>query len=738
MDAMVREVQIWLNVTYQRHYELPILDEDGITGWATVRKLIQALQIEIGLTPDGDFGPGTLAVCPTLYTSTLTSNLNFILQSALYCKGFNPNGFDGAYGSGVAAAITKFKANAGLPNPSGITTPMVFKALLNMDAYLGVGDLRIKDTKVHQIQQTLNNKYSNTIGLVPTDGNYTKDTNKAIVQALQIEEGQTVADGVLGPTTISLLPTLSSGNTQTAFILLLQFSLYVNGFDPNGFDGKYGNGVKNAVSAFQTFVKLAVDGIAGKQVWSSLLVSTGDKNRKGTACDCVTTITTLKAQTLKQNGYKTVGRYLVRDWKRIKQGELDAIFGAGLTVFPIYQRSGDGIEHFNEAQGASDARDAHAAATGYGFNVGTIIYFAVDFDAVDGQVTTNIIPYFRAVYNKMQSLGGKYRIGIYGPRNVCSRVFKERYAVTSFVSDMSTKFSGNLGYPLPNNWAFDQISTISIGAGDGAIEIDNNIQSGLDMGVSSVAILNPLDDNYLLSDYTDAISNEVVPIVSDHLSFAQELITLRSPQTAVNVIFQYDELITQLSQKYNFRKAMLQSVVLRELSFENVTDVAADAAVKEHYAYKEAYEAWLELPDAVKAITPAPTYPILGREDASTGFGQIFAKTAIDSINYAVNNGIASGNTYNYSSWKDVMYIWTQLNSNVEFNLATCALVLLRAANQVELDSDYYGYTETDIKKVLSRYNGTNDAATNYGNETFKYYQVFEKYNKLVREHSII
>ncbi|ULO04795.1 DUF1906 domain-containing protein [Paenibacillus sp. 19GGS1-52] len=406
MDAMVREVQIWLNVTYQRHYELPILDEDGITGWATVRKLIQALQIEIGLTPDGDFGPGTLAVCPTLYTSTLTSNLNFILQSALYCKGFNPNGFDGAYGSGVAAAITKFKANAGLPNPSGITTPMVFKALLNMDAYLGVGDLRIKDTKVHQIQQTLNNKYSNTIGLVPTDGNYTKDTNKAIVQALQIEEGQTVADGVLGPTTISLLPTLSSGNTQTAFILLLQFSLYVNGFDPNGFDGKYGNGVKNAVSAFQTFVKLAVDGIAGKQVWSSLLVSTGDKNRKGTACDCVTTITTLKAQTLKQNGYKTVGRYLVRDWKRIKQGELDAIFGAGLTVFPIYQRSGDGIEHFNEAQGASDARDAHAAATGYGFNVGTIIYFAVDFDAVDGQVTTNIIPYFRAVYNKMQSLGG--------------------------------------------------------------------------------------------------------------------------------------------------------------------------------------------------------------------------------------------------------------------------------------------------------------------------------------------
>ena len=40
---------------------------------------------------------------------------------------------------------------------------------------------------------------------------------------------------------------------------------------------------------------------------------------------------------------------------------------------------------------------------------------------------------------------------------------------------MSTGFSGNLGYPLPNDWEIDQISTKTIGYDDGMIEIDNNI-----------------------------------------------------------------------------------------------------------------------------------------------------------------------------------------------------------------------------------------------------------------------
>lgn len=79
-----------------------------------------------------------------------------------------------------------------------------------------------------------------------------------------------------------------------------------------------------------------------------------------------------------------------------------------------------------------------------------------------------------------------YKIGIYGARNVCARVSAQGYSCSSFVCDMSSGFSGNLGYSLPKDWAIDQISTITLGTGTGQIEIDNNICSNNNIGVSSI------------------------------------------------------------------------------------------------------------------------------------------------------------------------------------------------------------------------------------------------------------
>ena len=77
-----------------------------------------------------------------------------------------------------------------------------------------------------------------------------------------------------------------------------------------------------------------------------------------------------------------------------------------------------------------------------------------------------------------------YRTGIYGTRNCCTRVSENGYACSSFVGDMSTGFSGNLGYSMPENWAFDQFYTTSIGSGAGYLEIDKDGFSGRDSGVS--------------------------------------------------------------------------------------------------------------------------------------------------------------------------------------------------------------------------------------------------------------
>ncbi|WP_243526993.1 hypothetical protein [Bacillus pseudomycoides] len=122
------------------------------------------------------------------------------------------------------------------------------------------------------------------------------------------------------------------------------------------------------------------------------------------------------------------------------------------------------------------------------------------------------------------------------------------------------------------------------------------------------------------------------------------------------------------------------------------------------------------------------------KEDSSTGLGQIFAATAIDSINYAVTIKLISDKTYETSNWKDRKYIWFKLKDDEEFNLKTCALVLVRAANQVGLKDNYYDYDVNQIKKALARYNGTDDRAVKYGNNVYKLYLAFEKYNQPARE----
>ncbi|NRT79950.1 peptidoglycan hydrolase-like protein with peptidoglycan-binding domain [Clostridium beijerinckii] len=520
MDQMVLKTQQWLNGIYKDNSNYKIIPEDGATGWTTITALTTALQIELGIsTPNGSFGPATRSAFENLSIDSQPQNdwsesaiisyqhKIFILQGALFCKGYNPGGFTGTFGTNTEAAIKQLQTDAGLSNANGVVDSILMKALLSMDAFqmLTYGEYKDKcDQKIRTIQQYLNKNYiSNTsfsidIGLVPCNGIYDRSTNKALIYALQIEEGISTPNGVFGPSTKSKCPVLSLGSTKTKFIYLLQFALYCNGkeFDPNGFDGGYGNGVKNAVTKFQSFCGLNADGIAGSQTFASLLVSTGDNTRKGTACDCSTTITDAIAATLKANKYEVVGRYLTGKF-RMTSSELKIIFDNGLRVIPIFEVGGYKLSYFSYDQGVSDADSAIFATAQLGFTKDTIIYFAVDFDALDSDVTSNVLPYFKAISEKFTNANSIYKIGIYAPRNVCSRVQNAGYSCSSFVCDMSTGFSGNLGYPLPKDWAFDQISTVTL-HGNADIEIDNNISSGKDQGVNSVVpvdILGALNDN---------------------------------------------------------------------------------------------------------------------------------------------------------------------------------------------------------------------------------------------------
>ena len=81
-----------------------------------------------------------------------------------------------------------------------------------------------------------------------------------------------------------------------------------------------------------------------------------------------------------------------------------------------------------------------------------------------------------------------YEIGVYGSRNVCLNL--DRSSMVSiknkFVSS-SYGFSGNLGYVMPKDWAFDQFAVdLVIGSGAGKLSIDKVAVSGLDNGFNKL------------------------------------------------------------------------------------------------------------------------------------------------------------------------------------------------------------------------------------------------------------
>ena len=763
MDQMVLDVQKWVNSNYlgKTGYYTTGIDENGKTGWSTVYALTRALQIELGITNTADsFGPTTERIYKQWGEMTLGSVPNTpqgkkivqILQGAMYCKGYSPGGFNGTFGEGTKAAVQRLQSDANLPVKDGKVYTHVFKAFLTMDAYVLTSG---GSSTIREIQRQLNNRYFQTSGVQPCDGHYQRQTNRALIYGLQTEMGIPAAQqtGAVGPSTRSGLPTLSQGSTQANFIRLLKYALVFNGYELDSLDGNFNGVVRSVINGFQLFVQLEVNGIADQRTWLSLLVSTGDTTRKGTASDCITMITPARAQTLVNEGYKVVGRYLTNASaaglnKKIQPGELNNIFNAGLSIFPIYQTIGSNVNYFNERQGTTDATLAVRAAKSYGFREGTTIYFAVDFDAYDYQVTSNILPYFRAIFTRMRAMKENYKIGVYGPRNVCIRVSENNYAQTSFVCGMSTGFSGNLGYPLPQNWAFDQISTITIGNGTGRIEIDNNIQSGRDNGVSSVTspnILEISDDVHFNFDLKDQMKFELVDrMLNDRTSwqvwrpnFPTDGVQIRG---AVDTVLNHDSFITHLSNLYGIRKAMIQAVMFSELSlYYAPQDDTVDLLVKVYFEYMKQLEIYEALSPEEKRYVSPPFYNPLMREDSSTGMGQIKGTTAIKAINFAKTIGIYDGPAYNMSNWKDVREVWTNLHEDEEYNLRLGALNLIISAiggpddGNNTFSDDYYNYTETQIKAVLSRYNGFGDEAIAYGERVYGLYEIFETYNSLLR-----
>ncbi|WP_430490533.1 glycoside hydrolase domain-containing protein [Lactiplantibacillus pentosus] len=472
-DQLVLDTQQWLNSTYGDVDGFGSVPENGLTGWDTIYGLTRGLQHELGITDLVDnFGPTTAKLFDEIADDIVpgySGNIAYIIQGGFWCKGIDPAAFDGKFTSDTASAVTTMKEYAGLSDTSGTLDSQFMAALLNMSAFTLVAD---GYEKIRTMQQQLNHDYLAYTGILPCDGVYQRDTNTALIYALQAEEGldTDTASGTYGPMTQELTPTVSTGDDNN-FVRILQWGLYVNNQAYTGdFDGSYTLDVSSSVATFESDMALpeTSGASAGLDVFMSLLTSAGNPDRDAVACDTSHQIDANEAAALSSAGYKYVGRYLTGTAgtgssevdKNLTTSEISILINAGLKIFPIYQDgASDDEDYFTQTKGSSDGRKAGLAAMQLGFPDDTIIYFAVDVDIQDGDIAGTVEPYFTGVANGINSFG--FKVGIYATRNVANTIITDGLADKAFVSDMSTGFSGNLGFPMPSEWSFDQFNEVT-------------------------------------------------------------------------------------------------------------------------------------------------------------------------------------------------------------------------------------------------------------------------------------
>jgi hypothetical protein len=133
------------------------------------------------------------------------------------------------------------------------------------------------------------------------------------------------------------------------------------------------------------------------------------------AIDCGTKLTNVTASNLANKGVTHVGRYLAPEssWKSLLKPEVEAIKGAGLQIFSLFEKAATKVAYFTAAQGKSDALEAVKYAEALGQPHDSAIYFTVDYDAQSKDLD-EILSYFQAVKANLKN----YKLGAYGSYSV--------------------------------------------------------------------------------------------------------------------------------------------------------------------------------------------------------------------------------------------------------------------------------------------------------------------------------
>ena len=187
-------------------------------------------------------------------------------------------------------------------------------------------------------------------------------------------------------------------------------------------------------------------------------------------CDTATKLTQGTLQTLVNEKYTFVGRYL----NALTPEERTYILREGLFIVSLYEWGNPThIGYFTAARGSKDADNAIQKARALGQPVNTPIYFTVDYDASPSDMAGGITQYLQAVKHVFGKAGNPYELGLYGSGAVLS-YFKNTYPYTWLAA--ATAWRGSKDY---SGWSIKQNRTNqTIGAGAGKITIDTDESNG--------------------------------------------------------------------------------------------------------------------------------------------------------------------------------------------------------------------------------------------------------------------
>ena len=199
---------------------------------------------------------------------------------------------------------------------------------------------------------------------------------------------------------------------------------------------------------------------------------------------------------------------------------------------------------------------------------------------------------------------------------------------------------------------------------------------------------------------------------------------LYSPNRAERILRSLDSDIEGICRMVHLPSAVLKAVLYKEITDIDFFDPLADAIVA--FNWQRVY-LLNHLPDLEGKQNKSGFFR---KFDSSTGYGQIFARTAILAIRFATTHGIITpetlglrkGQTFSPDSPANVFEIWKKLHRERSFNLACSALNLLFAAWEMNGRITFENFSPDELKRTFTRYNANVRQITPYGEVTYQYY----------------